>query len=91
MTTVDHPQVQAEFSSLQLLSHDQAANAPELDIAGPTRSLNDRYTGLQVFTHEIDLAFRTEKGLRKVTRLPAMKGRRHSMVVPSLRRYLEVQ
>ena len=66
MTTVDQPEVQAEFSSLQLLSHDQAANAPEVDIAGHTQSLNGRYTGLQVFTREIDLAFRTEKGPKKV-------------------------
>lgn len=49
MSWVEKPDAKAESSSLQLLSNDQAANAPEIDAVGRGRRLNGSATVFQVF------------------------------------------
>lgn len=48
MSKVETPNAGVQ-SSLQLLSHDQAANAPEIDTVGKVQKLNGSDSGLQVF------------------------------------------
>lgn len=45
---VEAQNAEVQSSSLQLLSHDQAANAPEIDTLGKAQQSNGSGMGLQV-------------------------------------------